>query len=346
MRDPNTLTADALLATPLDEPERVFSADAGLARAEYRRLAARWHPDRCGNTGAASVFQHVAALYACARERLRAGTWRRPNVLTLHDRAGAQHDFAYRRRHRFELGTIYIARTAVAFVVERAHPDLFDNAWRRIARFPFSGAAMRDEIAPCLPQVEGRYETVDGPCLVLRKAPGLVLLRDLVDHLGGRLEARHAAWVVSSLHNLACYFHLAGITHNAIGLDTYFVDPETHNGALLGGWWYTTPIDARLVAMPARTADLLPARLVVSQRARPRIDLELIRATARELLGDADGIGLERDAAVPIPLVDWLMRPSIGSALASYKLWHEVLEASFGARRFVRLGITAGDIYG
>jgi hypothetical protein len=36
---------------------------------------------------------------------------------------------------------------------------------------------------------------------------------------------------------------------------------------------------------------------------------------------------------------------SSATALGDYELWGSVLEASFGARRFVKLGVSASDIY-
>ena len=75
-----------------------------------------------------------------------------------------------------------------------------------------------------------------------------------------------------------------------------------------------------------------------------RSDLELIRATGRELLGDISGIRL-RDPSIPRPMAEWLRYPSAGSALADYRFWREVLIASFGGRRFVRLDVTPEKMY-
>ena len=49
MLDIGKITANAILAVPLSDPERLFSSP-GDARAEYRALAMRWHPDHGGTT--------------------------------------------------------------------------------------------------------------------------------------------------------------------------------------------------------------------------------------------------------------------------------------------------------
>lgn len=337
MPDPLTLSAVALLAIPVAEPERLFRGDPVAARGAYLRLVARWHPDRNPDPLALPVFQHITQLYRLALDKL-------PGRLHLRD-GGAPREMHYRRRHEFELGTLYVAREAAAFVVAPAHDDLLAAATRRCASFRFAGRDMQREASLYLPKLLGVCEAQDGRALVLEKAPDLVLLRDLLDRMGGRVPPRHVAWVLSSLLNIACYLQYAGLTHNAIGPDTYFVSPEGHGGALLGGWWYATRRGRRLRVLPSRSASLLPPDIAASKRADPRLDLELIRATGRELLGDASGARLAGDADIPRPLVDWLRQPGTGSAVDDYALWHDVLKASFGARRFVELGITARDIY-
>lgn len=344
MPDPLTLPAHALLAIPAAEPERLFSGDPMTARAEYLRLAGRWHPDRNPDRLAHQVFQRITQLYRLALEKLRNGDWRVPGRLALRN-GGVPQELHYLRRHDFELGALYIAREAAAFVVVPEHADLLAAATRRFASFRFAGHGMQREASLYLPKLAGVCEAQDGRALVLEKAPDLVLLRDLLDRLGGRLPPRHVAWVLSSLLNIACYFQYAGLTHNAIGPDTYFVSPEGHSGALLGGWWYAQRWGRTMRVLPCRSAGLLPPDIAAAKRADPRLDLELIRATGRELLGDAGGARLRNDPDIPRPLVDWLRQPSAGSAIDDYELWHDVLKASFGARRFVELGITARDVY-
>src|SRR5262249_17943265 len=146
----------------------------------------------------------------------------------------------------------------------------------------------------------------------------------------------------SSLLNLACYLDYAGLTHNAIGLDSVFVAPEAHRVALLGGWWYAAGRDERLRALPAHAAALAPPDMLSARRADIRLDLALIRGLRRTLLGDE--MRLARGGIAPRAMVDWLRGAASDAALRDYELWGSVLEASFGARRFVKLGVTASDI--
>lgn len=341
MKDPCSLTAPELLA--LAEPERLFSPTLADTRRAYRALAWTWHPDRNTAADAPAVFAHVGALYHAALAKLARGTWHAPGLFQCTAEDGAVHMIRYHARHPFELGQMLVGKTAVAFVVRPEFADLFENARRTIAGFRFASEAMRAQMAPGLPAGTA-IATPEGPVMIVDKAPDLVLLRDLLGHLGGAMDPRHVAWVLGSLHNLACWLDYAGLTHNAIALDTVFVSPEAHRCALLGGWWYAARHGGRLAALPARSAGLAPPDVLATRTADPRVDLELIRATGRALLGDESGLRLMRDASVPRPLADWLRCAASDSALHDYELWGSVLTASFGARRFVKLGVSASDI--
>jgi hypothetical protein len=90
----------------------------------------------------------------------------------------------------------------------------------------------------------------------------------------------------------------------------------------------------------------MSASALTDGRALPAIDLELIRATGREALGDPVGTRLSRDDAIPRPFAAWLRTPGSGDPVEDYRDWSAVLTESFGARRFVEMPIKASDIYG
>ena len=339
-------SAAALLAIPPTAPERLFSGDAEQARTEYRALVALWHPDRCAHTEATEVFQHLNRLYAAAVDQLRAGRWQTPGLLRLQANDGTEFRIRYRKEHAFELGRMLIGDSIVAYVIAAEHADLFQNALDAIDRLPCADPRMAAEVGRYLPEIVRHFETGEGRVLVLRKTPDRVLLRDVLDHCGGRMDARHVAWIVSSLLNLACYLDYARLAHNAILADTWFVSPERHSGALLGGWWYAVRQGERMTAAPAAALQYAPFEVTARRCGDIRTDLELIRALGRELLGDASGLRLARDKAAPQPMLDWLRLPAGDSPRHEYQTWmRQVLPDSFGERRFVKLDITVNDLY-
>ena len=343
-----TLSAAALLAIPEDRPERLFKGGFDDVKKTYRLLAMKWHPDRSHDPSARAVFQHIGRMVEKAEEKIALGDWPGRGSLQLTAVDGKAYEINYLRRHRFELGSMYVANAVVAFEVDRAHADLVGHAERAIKGFSYADDRMRGQITRHLPAFPfaGAFQTAAAYVIVMRKTPDLLLLRDVLDHFGGRLDPRHVAWVLSSLLNLCCYFQYAGITHNALSPDTCFMSPLDHGVAILGGWWYAARSGERMVAAPASTLEWAPHDLLATRQADIRTDLELVRAIGRELLGDITGTRLGRESSAKQAMINWLRLPASDNPIEEYRTWRsQVLHDSFGARRFAELPLTQSDIY-
>ena len=344
MKDISKLTSSEILAVV--SPEQLFTGDEDAAKLQYRTLSKIWHPDRNSSPGADEVFAHFGVLYAKGIEKLKAGTWETPGLYTFSDLRGKKFQVKYRKKHTFELGEMYIGDYSVTYMIDKSADDLFANAKKTIKGFKYANDKMKAEIARCLPEIHAENETADRFVLVVKKTPDLILLRDVLDHLGGKMDPKHVAWILNTIYNVACYLKYAKLTHNSIGLDTYFISPSKHSGALLGGWWYASDANTKIVAVPARTITYAPRNLTSNKIASPQIDSELIRATGRELLGDGAGSKLLADTSIPNAMLNWLRTPGVGDAYQEYENWaKQVLKDSFGERRFVDLKIQPSDVY-
>lgn len=336
------MQAEQILKVSPSEPERLFTQDEEETKKLYRTLAVEWHPDRNPDPEATNVFSHLTLLYNEALARIKDDTWKTPGLIKLQAKNGRTYAVQYFKTFPFELGDAYISRSCVTYLVHEEFEDLFRAGIRRMSTLSFHDQRMTEEMSRFLPIIESPSPVIAEKCfvVVLRKDNGLVRLRDLIDHLGGKLDPKHTAWVVSSLYNLCCYLKFAHLMHGDISMDTYYVDPIKHSGALLGGWWYATPIGEAMSALPARTIENIPRDLITNKIAHARVDLFLVKTVGRETLGKVD-------KSVPESLVQWLLLPTSGDALMDYQTWQEdVLISSFGARRFSKLGINTSDIYG
>lgn len=344
--DSHFTTADAILGVPLDRPERLFAGDGNTLKRDWLALAAVWHPDRnISDPQAGKVLQHINALYQAALNQLASGTWEGGGVLELPASAPGLRELRYLQRRDFELGERFIGETFVAYAVEKAYRELYEAALRLIGGFRYADDAMKKEFSSALPRCEATVETAGRLILIEERKPDMVALDNLIEFLGGRLEAKHAAWIVSGLLNLACYLEWAGLMHGAIAPDTVFVSPTRHSVALFGGWWYAVPTGAKLQALPHRTLNAVPPIVKEAKRAACAVDSELIRQLARDMLGDSGGTKLLRDKGVPLPFRQWIAHPPAESAYADYCNWEKAREASFGARKFAGAPAEAGDIY-
>jgi hypothetical protein len=346
MRDPLTLGAAEILALAPDEPERIFPGDnVGMTRM-FRRLARKWHPDRSTDAKANDVMARLGELRETAEKRLASGNWTEPDTLTLKTTDSRTFRFRYLAKAPFELGMMYIGKENIAWCLRPDYADLADNASRLIKSFPYANANMEKEVSRYLPSLRAELKTPDGSALIMPRDPELVRLSDLLDYAGGRIDSKQVAWIISSLLNTACYLRFAGLTHNDISTETFFVSPRLHYGALLGGWWYGAKAGQPLSALPTRSADLAPREVLDGKKGNPRLDQLLIRAIGRELLGDPTGSKLPTLKDVPKPLADWLRLPGPPDPVEDYRNWMDhVLPGSFGPRRFVKWDISPTSIY-
>jgi hypothetical protein len=341
----DALTASQILAIAPAEPERLFSGDVASLRREFTVLAKCWHPDHNRSAEAATVLDRVVALYEAARRKLAAGDWAEPGILRIETIGGRSFVLKVKRRHDFELGEMAVAARRVAFKVEKQHAPLFDAGLRRIADIRYPDARVRRDVAKFMPELMGVYESARHHVAIVAKAGDAVLLKDLVAYMGGQLPPKHAAWVVSCLLNLACFFEVAGLTHNAISAETVFVSAKDHAAYLLGGWWYAAPTGSRIELLPETTYELMPRSMAASKRAHIRLDLESIRAAGRTILGNSTGLGLAGRKDIPKPMANFLRLPAPDSAIEDYRAWRQVLKDSFGPPRFVEMPITFSDVY-
>ena len=348
MREIAPSSAAAILAIPPADPERLFTSPAA-ARDEFRALARRWHPDQGGE---AAVFAHLARLWDAAERKIAEGLWR---AVRLTGRDGVERRLRYRARRDTGFGEVFVGDRVAAFVLPEGCTDLLEGASRLIAGLHHADAAMEREFARQLPRPRAAFEAADGRAvLVVEKTPDLFLLADLLEAMGGRMDPRHVGWLLNRAYSLACWLDWAGLTHNALGAETLFVSPGGHGIALLGGWWCAAPAGAPVPALPAPALRYVTAamreegpdgRQVIC--ADGRLDLELVRALGRRLLGDETGTSFPRDRPAPDPMLRFLRAPSTGDARQDHRDWSQrVLPDCFGPPRFVELRLGAREIYG
>lgn len=353
--DLSRMSAAAILSIPESRPDLLFPGDESSVQGLYRQLAQAWHPDRCRDRQANDVFAHIGALYGQARREIAAGRWRAACGQTaLESLDGHPYRLRYAARRRHECGELLIGHQIAAWLVEHSASDLYHAARATLGKLPQASADMSREMASSLPVIRAALDTRQHQVLVMDKGSDQVLLADLLIHLGGRLAPEHVGWILNCLYHIACYLDYAGLTHNAIGPDTVFVSPRQHACALLGGWWYAVPCGGRLVALPQRSADILPPDILRTRCASVRSDLELIRATGRELLGDTSSARARRDGPVPqasgtmavtASMAEWLQHPTSGCALTDYRQWRELLQELFGRPRFMALNVSFDQVY-
>jgi len=339
----NLTAADILQA---NEPGELFSGNDKLMKDEYMTLVKHWHPDNHSGTKESNdIMAKINALYEKGIAQLREGIWRKPGFISILSKDGKRHEIRYLIEEPFELGTCYICDNAVVYLLENSFQDFYRNAEQVIRGFTYADEQMHYEISGYLPEVISRFETVNGKWgMVLAKTPDMLRLKDILAFYGGELPDRHVAWILSRLYNLACYLDFSNLTHNAMSLENWFVSPQSHKGALLGGWWYTVPRGEPMLGVPEGTYTILPPQVRVDKRGSIQTDLECIRSMGRELLGDRSGSRLMA-SNVPRAFINWLRVAPADTAFEEYTRWEKVLTKSYGRRRFTVMELDGETLY-
>lgn len=351
MKDATSFSATEWLALGEGSARTVFLGTPEQMRGLYRRLVLYWHPDRNTDPLANDVFVHLKALYSHAVALAGGRTAKKADgdgiAETLTDAKGKTFRFVAQAQEPFELGRFLRGRASLAYRVMPAQEDLFKNFSARVKHFSFANPAMKEQMAPLLPQLHAHPWGPEGGMIVLKRDPDAVRLADLAHYYrshSAQFPPEHAAWIISGLFNLACYLEHSQVAHHGIDTNSVWVVPQRHTVHLLGGWFYAQPFGSRLVAMPSQAVDMVPTRYLQDKVAGPGVDRALVRALGRELLGDRRGQRFPANAA-PKPFIDALLSPVGASAVEDYRAWKKVLTASFGPPKFVPMAIEAKHLY-
>lgn len=323
------------------DPWQIFSTDFYECKKKYRQLASVWHPDL--STGNQDVFLHINRLYDWALEMIQNGDLRELTTHRLHTNTHGVITWDRLSQFDFELGKCTIGLKSVGYE-SRRNDDLFNNAITRTASFAYSSTRMARDISRYLPVVKRSGSTPEGQFIEYTKPQHYVLLADAMNYEGGALKnPGHLGWILNSLYNLCCYLNYIGICHGNISPYTVFVSAEKH-AVWLSGWWYAVKKGEAFKAASHRCLEWFPER--DKPRGSTRIDLELVKAVGRYLLGDESGENLHLNKSIPKGFIDYLNEPAGDDAVEEYRNWQKnILPSVYGDPKWVDWDATPENVY-
>ena len=299
----------------------------------FRNLARKWHPDRNKDLDAARVFAHVSQLLNDAKKAWLTGTY--PNTLSINKSTGTIH-YPYLSAQKYELGELYICERHVIWATERTNDDLAKRWLETVKSYKFPSDAVRDKITPFIPRNSHTVANGDRAYTIVDRSSDYIRVADILAKKGP-MDPRHVAWTMSRAYNLAGFLQYAGIAHLDISPESFFIEPSTHFGALLGGWFYSAPSGKKLIAAPARNAHLV--------KSEANLDLQ-VRLLGRRMLGAHSPVELRANKAIPDAMRHWLMGSPMTRVADAHNVWHKkVLIDSFGEHRFTPYDLTTKEIY-
>lgn len=325
-----SLNAAQLLAT---KPAQLFVSKDVAARV-HKELLKKWHPDRNKDPRAGDVVAHINSAYTLAKKAFESGGY--PDTLTIKTSRGDQH-YPYIAALKTELGELYICPRHIIYATERQYDDLVKQALDVSKNFKFPNDDIKAKFSYVVPRNIHTVANGDRAYTIMARDKDYVRVVDIMAK--GPVDPRHVAWIMSRAYNIAGWLKYSDIYHYDISPETMFVEPESHLGGLLGGWFYSGSGKKRPKAAPARSAHLV-------NHSRSKIHLSQIRSMGRRLLGCTTISELKKRTDVPAPLKNWLSSAAGKDPVQEEKDWKKVLIDSFGPNRFTVMNLTTKDIYG
>ena len=325
----------------------LFTNDKDIMKSEYIKLSKIWHPDCNDNSKESNdVMSIINQLYEKGLRLIEENKWEGKNYIKILCKNKKSYQIKYRTVNSFELGTMYISDTIVAYLIDNKHKNFLDNYKLRVKNFKYANDKMKTEFSKYLPNILEEFETVDNQIgIIVQKTPDLLLLKDVLDYYNGNIPDKHVAWILSSLYNIICYVSFNGLSHNAISLNNYFISPQYHSGALLGGWWYTVGQGDKMLGVSKEIYNILPPKTKENKQGNITTDLESVRFIGKQLLGEKNGCKIKYNTTIPKTLIDWMLVGSSESAVEEYSKWNIVLNNTYGKRKFVDMNLSSDILY-
>ena len=199
---------------------------------------------------------------------------------------------------------LYSARKNVIYIYPKDKIWMADKSTDAFQSIAYPQADMKG-LDRCFPTLAGRYELEDESImLVYSKDENMYPLA-----MFGSLPAKHVEWIISRLENIACVLTFNEMEHGAMTTESVFINPLTHEAALLGGWYNSKTAVGATVK-----------------------DLQDIRKVAEKMLGENYG-----DA--PKPLISFIKKKPAKSAYDDFAMWDRVIEEELGGRHFTKFEI-------
>jgi len=307
----------------------IFPEDPVLAQPIYMALMLKYHPDKCSDPRAPEASAVINELYGKLK---RAHTFQE-KLFRCGNRAI---EIKYLMALPQEYGTEYIGERNVYFLITDDFADCFTCSEARSDLFfrEFLPQQILAQAEVFLPLVSQVIRTDEGLLIETCKRQGELPLSKVLDHYGGTLDSRHAAWIISRLLGICCYAESKGIVWNCLAEENLFIDPSEHTVRVGGGWWFAAREGGRMTGVQPSVYDSLPALSKTDGTARHITDLESVKALARRILpGDA-----------PSAVQKYAESICSGSAYDEMEKWEEAIIAGFGGRKFTQMNVRLADI--
>lgn len=309
---------------------------------EFKQFALVSHPDRGGNT---DLMKKLNELYSDALKSIGVHKIKAfENEMEVVSLSGKCKVYKFKEQLDFELGKMLIGENHVTYLVEKQHKRFYDNAISKIKGIKYPTTELKEINSKFIPTIKDNFESKDYYVLQISKTKDVHRL-GLVKDFIGKFDIKHTAWVTTRLSNILCVLEYNNIVHNGINLDNCFISPEFHSVMLIGGWWYCTNRNEKMIGTVSDVLNVMDLDTRTNKISTNKTDLDSIKEIGRKLNGGSMVYIDSNKDLLPKAISDWFNKASEISSVDEYEKWEKALTDGFGKRNFIKFDISEKDMY-
>lgn len=323
----------------------LFPNNLNDCKNEYKKLVKIWHPDRNTTEDTNEVFAKITQLYNSALNLIKMNQWEKSNYIQITTLTGIKVGINFFEKYEFELGTTYICKKYVIYKFYEKN-KYYHNAIESINKLSYHDAKMKESISRMMPEILKMFTSTEGDhYIVIKKPEDVYPLKNLLQYFNNEIPDKHVAWILSRLYNIACFLKYNKMVHNGITVNNCYVCTDMHNIILIGGWWYSTKNDMKMLGTTKDIYNIMSVVTKSNKNSNPLTDLESIKLIGRTLLGESNCRKLALKSNVPKAFINFMISGSDKNSYNELTLWEKCLTESYGERKFIKLDVSEKDIY-
>ncbi len=225
--------------------------------------------------------------------------WSDSDMETLVSSTGDTIEITYTYRSKTDDIDVFVNKNSVIYVFPAEKKLCADSMLRNIDSLKYPSADIK-KMRNIFPHLKARYELENGGViLAFTKSENVYPMFVFTD-----LHPKHVAWMISRMENISCLMEFNECDHRHMDEDNLFINPESHEVLLYGGWWDMTGYS-------------------------PVSCLEKLRKTAKRVTGSRLKDG-------PAEYERFLDSVPKASAYEDFEYWDSVIENGFGGHNFTK----------
>lgn len=320
-----------------------FTSDLKELRRQYKGLSQVFHPDKGGT---AQDFQNLKIAYENAIDAITNKLlWIAKDSVILQIK---NKTFRFKWKYMKETDDSYQFDNEkyVVFVSKKGYEDLASSAEQNLSfirskNFQDSKVDGLRKTIRLIPDFYSEFTDIEHGIISFTKPGNVFPLSAVLSAYGnssGSFSIPHATWMTGRLLNFLCFLNAAGVVHGGISLDSMWVDLDSHELYVYGGWQFSRKTGEKFVALPAEGS-----RLIDDHIASMKLSSELIRILCLRLYhARYNEIVIRKD--IPRPVIDFLSVPFSGNPVETYKRWEKIRDSSW-ERKFTKFDYSSSMIY-